>query len=221
MPLDPTSFTALRPYLYHLAAAANLPLIRQTRRLEPASVLLDRAGRPEIGRERRAGDVPVTMPDGRTVVIRNQTPFSAGSVHLEGGWTVERLLAEINRRVFFWPGDGAGPISYGRNHFAAYAGEAVVILVVPTATLDLSAAEFTDCNSGSPRCNSQSPHPGRKALRGPRTFLPADAFEGTPGDVVEVVFPGGVDLPWEAVRVMEPTAFPARGSAASGSGLPG
>lgn len=207
MPLDLARFAAVRPYLYHLTDAANIVHLRQTRRLEPASVLLEQVGQSDTARRRRDGDLPVTMPDGHSVVICNQAPFRAGSIHLEGGWTIEDVLADLNRRVFFWPGREAGPVPYGRRHFEAHTSKPCSVLVVPTRAIDLSAAEFSVCNSGSPRCSPGSRHLGRKAPRGPRTFLPAHQFVGTAGDIVEVTFRGGVDLPWDLVQVVTPSSF--------------
>jgi hypothetical protein len=131
-------------------------------------------------------------------------------------WDFGDPVADLDRRVSFRPGDVRGPVREGRNHFARHAlkeREACAVLVAPTAPLLAAAppslaAEFSACNSGSPRCHPKSPHPGRKAPRGPRTFLPAHEFDGPPGGVVEATFPGGVDLPWGAVRVTDPADVP-------------
>lgn len=207
MPLDLARFATARPYLYHLTAATNLAHIERTKRLESASVLLERAGRRELVRERRRDHVSVALPGGAgpeptLVHIRDQAPLHAGNVRLEGGWNFADLVTELNRRVYFWPGKVDGPSPYGCRHFQRYAAEDCVVLVVRTDAVLSAAAEFSCCNSGSPRCNPSVP--GYKAPRGPRTFLNAASFEGSPGNVIEVVFPGGVDLPWNAVHVARP-----------------
>jgi hypothetical protein len=67
-----------------------------------------------------------------------------------------------------------------------------VILRVRTEALlrENPAPLFCRFNSGAPRCSN-----GKKSPRGPDTFLPADQFTGTCGDVVELTFLHGVALP--------------------------
>jgi len=95
--------------------------------------------------------------------------------------------------VFFWPGTAAGPIDYGQRHFNRYRHERPAILMVEMESfLPENPAQEMLCkdNSGSPRYSF-----GEASPRGPDTFVPLNRFDGTPSNVVEVVFRGAVRLP--------------------------
>jgi hypothetical protein len=132
---------------------------------------------------------------GRSVVVQDQRPLQRGHVELTGGWKWEDLLRELDRRVFFWPGDADGPSKHGRRHAGVYASSGV-------ATLRASFVELIDANASQPpffcRYNSGAPratHGGRKSPRGPDTFVPAAQTAFTATRVVEVSFKGSVALP--------------------------
>jgi hypothetical protein len=186
-------YIALRPYLYHLTHRTNLTPLRQTRRLFPAAILLRRSGRIELMRTPRRRAEPVVV-DGRQVMLRDQGPLHKGNMQLSRGHTFEGFVEGLNDRVFFWPGDQRGPISYGIRHFEAYRDEQPSILRVRmedllNANLD-GVPLFCRYNSGSPRCSY-----GKKSPRGPNTFVVAANFAESPGRVVEVTFLAPVVLP--------------------------
>jgi hypothetical protein len=87
---------------------------------------------------------------------------------LIGGWSWSDLLAALNSRVFFWPGDQSGPNDYGRRLFSAYDPSRQTVLRV--SFCDLMEANpgaipyFCRFNSGGPRTVG-----GRKSPRGPGT----------------------------------------------------
>ncbi|GLC28299.1 DUF7002 family protein [Roseisolibacter agri] len=195
MPFDLTTFGRLRPYLYHLTAAENLPRIRRTRVLESAAALARRAGRAELLRERRRDHVPVLV-DGEPVVLRDQAPLHRGNMALDDGWTFAEFVEHLNARVFFWPGTAQGPIAYGQRHFGRYEAEHPAILRVPFAALVAANpgwdVRFCRFNSGSPRWTM-----GRAAPRGAATFVPADGAAFGAAQVVEVTVCDQVVLPDE------------------------
>jgi hypothetical protein len=104
------------------------------------------------------------------------------------------LVEEINRRVFFWPGDADGPtVASGKAHFARYANaESIAVLRVPFDELREACKPLTLQFS---RINSGAALSRTKNKRGNDTFLSAGAFKGTPSDVVEIVVRDGVSLP--------------------------
>ncbi len=188
-----TEFGTLRPFLFHLTAAANLPRIQRTGRLESAAQLAQQAGRGELLDARRRAHVPLTLGD-ETVWLRDQAPLHQGNMALDDGWTFAQFVAHLNARVFFWPGGPHGPIDYGARHFGRYAAEAPVLLRVRVASLIGANADldlqFSRCNSGSPRYNR-----GVAGPRGGQTFRPARDAAFQPRQVVEVTAPGSVRLP--------------------------
>jgi len=191
MSLNLVKFRRTRPYLYHLTANGNLPMIRSERVLLSAARLL--SGSPELLLQKRTGCL-VIQRDGAVVRIRDQAPLHKGNIRFEDGWNFERFLCCLNERVFFWPGDGNGPISYGMRHYRRYKEENPVILRVPfnelVAENSVCPPQFCRYNSGSPRCSG-----GIGSLRGPRTFLHAEDAGFSPGSVVEVAFLNQVALP--------------------------
>jgi len=193
MPLDLDRFAKLRPYLYHLTARRNIKRIRTSGRLESASELFSRAGQHQLLRVRRREHVTLTIDDAQ-VLVRDQAPLHAGNAGLQDGWSFDDLVAKLNTLVFFWPGSGDSPISYGCRHFERYRSERPSIIRVPTRTLVQAATAsgplFCRYNSGSPRCSKGIPSP-----RGAATFREAREVDFTPAQVVEVTFALGVDLP--------------------------
>lgn len=186
-------FAKIRPYLYHLTDRRNVRGIRITRTLQSAAELMKQAGDGLFLRRKRATSVVVRI--GRSqVTIRDQRPLHRGNITFESDWSFEDVIESLNERVFFWPGNHNGPISYGERHFERYVDEHPVIVRIPTEDLfaSNSTAEPTFCryNSGSPRCSQ-----GVGSPRGPRTFLSCASADFTAGKVVEVTFVQNVELP--------------------------
>lgn len=154
---------------------------------------MERAGRLDLLRIPRRKPETITV-DGRSIVLRDQRPLHKGNMKLPKGFTFEDFVETLNRRIFFWPGSKLGPIDYGVRHFAHYESDNPVILRIDLDSLvqanPLLAPHFCQYNSGSPRCSN-----GKKIPRGPQTFLPAGAFNGTPSKVVEVTFGAEIVLP--------------------------
>src|ERR1700704_582135 len=161
-------YVALRPYLYHTLLRINLPALRESGRLYSTDALRQLANLPAATGLRRDKRVRLSLPFG-TVQAQDQSPLSEGNIDLRGGWTLRRLIEELDSRVFFWPGDQKGPMPYGQRHFEQYRAEAL-LLRLPFLPLYESAdpkPDFCRFNSGSPRCVG-----GRKSPRGPDTFVP-------------------------------------------------
>ena len=195
-------YITIRPHLYHLTHRTNLVPLRQMRRLFPAAILLRRGGRVELMRTPRRRSEPVII-DGAQIMLRDQGPLHKGNMQLSRGHTFEQFIESLNDRVFFWPGDQRGPISYGIRHFEAYRDEQPAIVRVRME--DLLRANpsivplFCRYNSGSPRCSY-----GKKSPRGPHTFLSAPDFRETCSRVVEVTFLASVVLPPETEYGLHP-----------------
>lgn len=154
---------------------------------------MERAKQTDLIRILRRGSRQVSF-EGRTIVIRDQDRLHRGNTGVPSGYTFEDLIESLNRRIFFWPGASAGPISYGRRHFERYEEEHPVILRIEFQSL-LSVNRsgnplYCRYNSGSPRCFD-----GKKSPRGPNTFLSAIDFQETPSKVVEVTFDTEIILP--------------------------
>ena len=98
MPLDIDKFAELRPVLYHFTALPNLEGIRTDRALHCAEALFG-----NLEPKRRNSNLLVAFRD-RAVIVRDQLPLYRAHVELLGDWTWEKLLSELNARVFFWPG---------------------------------------------------------------------------------------------------------------------
>jgi uncharacterized protein DUF7002 len=197
------AYAQARPYLYHLTDRSNLDRIRETNSLVPAATLFQEAGRTELMRTRRWTHEPVAVGD-RVVLVRDQAPLHRGHLELPEGYTFEHFVESLNRRIFFWPGTEAGPISYGVRHFQRYQAERPVVLKIDFQSLMDSNPgthpRYCRYNSGSPRCSN-----GKKSPRGPDTFQLADEFGGTPSEVVEVTFEEQLVLPGNAEVGNEPT----------------
>lgn len=183
----------LRPYMFHLTAAANVERILRMRRLESTASILRRAGRMDVARFRRRDHVSVEI-DGERVQLRDQAPLHEGNMALDANWTFGDFVEHLNERVFFWPGGPEGPISYGVRHYERYSDEKPTILRIATEALLANNQDrpphFCRYNSGSPRCSN-----GKKSPRTARTFVRGELAEFGVGSVVEVTFVGDVRLP--------------------------
>jgi hypothetical protein len=191
-------YEALRPYVYHTCPRGNADRILNLRRMEPTAVLLELAERADLLRTRRGEDLELRIA-GTPVLIRDQMPLNPANIDFEAGWELADLVEYVNRRIFFWPGGPAGPIDYGSNHFNRYAEEQPVVLRLRLRSL-LAAnpgrqPQFSKYNSGAARQNQ-----GKRIPRGPKTFIDAGRFPGTPGDVREVAFASPVVLPSDTER---------------------
>lgn len=197
------NFGNARPFLYHLTHRSNLARLRETSTLFPAAVLLQQARRNDLLRDRRPQSVAVRIGDA-AVWIRDQAPLRKGNIRFSNGFTFEDLIESLNRRIFFWPGVAANPISYGMRHFERYESEKPGVLRIGfQALLDANpgvAARFCRYNSGSPRCSN-----GNRSPRGPETFLFAQDFHETPSKVVEVTFDTQIRLPQDTQVGETPT----------------
>ena len=193
MPFTIEEFVALRPYLYHLTARANLPTIRKGGRLESAERLLVRGGHKHLVTQRRPDCVTIVI-DGATVIVRDQRPLYRGNIDFEDGWVFNDVIRYLNQHVFFWPGTAEKISDYGARHYGRYTEEGPVVLRFSTrAIIDRnpdSSPLFCRYNSGSPRCVG-----GKKSSRGANTFLAGEVAPFSPGNVVEVVFKHSVSLP--------------------------
>jgi len=103
MPFTLDRFSKLRPCLFHLTATVNVSRIVRDGLLCPASATLKDGGRTELLRERRAEGVEICVGT-ETVHLRDQRPLHGGNMALQGGWSLEDVIQELNHRVFFWPG---------------------------------------------------------------------------------------------------------------------
>src|SRR5687768_12656928 len=127
MPFSFARYAAIRPYLYHLTARENLDSLRACRRLESATTLLTRAGREgEVRTKRRA--MTAVVLDGRRVLLRDQSPLHEGNIDFAPGGTFADVLADLNRRVFFWPGEEDGTKDYGRRYIQRQLHQRPVVL---------------------------------------------------------------------------------------------
>jgi len=141
----------------------------------------------------------VTTPvvvDGIAVEIRDQQPLQEGHIAFSPGYTFLDLLAELNERVFLWPGDASDLVDRGRAHYQRYAAAgAVYVLRCPTQSLlranSATTLYVSRCNSGAPRSNPRVGY----APRGPDTFRLLWQATFGPGEIKELSCRGFAILP--------------------------
>jgi len=186
-------FVSRWPYAYHLTSRNNFRPIHSSGRLESASSLLIKAGRVDLAREKRSTCMNILVK-GVEISLRDQAPLHEKNIAFEDRWQFGDLVEALNGLVFFWTGKASGPNPYGLRHFERYAAESPILLRVDNSELLAANPEVTPLfcgfNSGSPRYSN-----GAASPRGPRTFLDAREFAGTPRKVVELTFPSDVLLP--------------------------
>lgn len=186
------AFVRLRPWCYHYTALENASLIARARRMYCAAHWLEAAHQRHAVRSVRRQHQYV-IADGAAVVLRDQRALHAGNVALDSGVSFQDIIELLNRHVFFWPGNGSGPVKAGARFAERYRTEGLVRIGVRTEELiaaNLGRTRLCSFNSGAPRCNK-----GRPSQRGARTFLPPDQYDRTAGRVQEVAFFDYVDLP--------------------------
>lgn len=193
MPFTLTQFRSTRPYLYHLTSQRNLKRLLNCGIIYSTAELLRVANNEEWLAKKRTQTVTV-MVNGEEVDLRDQQPLYPGKTCLEGGWSFDDLVRQLNERVFFWPGWDDKPISYGERHFERYASDNPAIIRVKTADLfeenHDKRPHFSKYNSGSPRTTQ-----GKGSPRGPNTFVECASASYTASKVVEVTFVKLVKLP--------------------------
>lgn len=187
-------FINLRPHLYHLTDTRNAESIMRTGKIFSTERIVEMSGR-EGGQEflRAIRDRhEVIRVDGVDFHIRDQNPISPIALPkcLTNGWNCGDYVEHLNQRVFMWP-----TVNRLERHYNRYESEHPCIFRFSTATLlEVNPnAEFSRLNSGATRANSHLG--GVPPDRGPRTFLSAEQYQGTPGTVAEVTFVGGCVLP--------------------------
>ena len=198
MPFMLSAFIERYPICVHRTHVDNVRGIKTIRQLWPAAELYAAAGMASSADPRRSHhDLFLNCTFAR-LRVNDQDPFLSQHGRFEGGWSVQRFVQELNRRVFFWPmhsplRGGNGTSGQAAAFLRKYA-ERSVLLLMPTADLLAANArlvpEFTRCNSGT-----LSPRTRKHNVRGPMTFLPAQRFVGTLMHVRELAFSGRVRLP--------------------------
>jgi hypothetical protein len=99
----------LRPYVYHITAAANLPAIKRAGSIRCAAALLVDGGRRDLLQTRRRGQTELQVgPD--LVAIRDQDPLVPGALDMTDGATLGEYVAYLNSLVYLWPGDEQRPM---------------------------------------------------------------------------------------------------------------
>lgn len=177
-------YAALRPMLWHLTHSNNLDLIRKSRVLMPAE-LLAHAAQASPRRDRQ-------ITPGRPV-LRDQKLLHEKCIAFEEGFSMDDLLRELARRVFFWPGWADRPVKSGQNAINIYGISDVLIRIPFLEIAEANTPYFSRCNSGATRMQQ-----GKAVPRGPSTFLEAIQCDFPPSKVVEVTFINSVTLPQTA-----------------------
>src|SRR5688500_6150292 len=131
--MDAAALVRTRPYAYHLTARAHLQPLQSHGRLDSAERLCTSAGRTDLLKHRRLRAEHVVR-DGACILIRDQRPLHESKMDLDGRLFAD-LLADINRRVFFWAGKKDGPGAYCEAHFGRYAAESPIVLRILMADL--------------------------------------------------------------------------------------
>ncbi len=205
MPFSRGEFAELRAVLYHMTCGKNLPFIRQERCLWSTEELYRRARRSLPSEPRTKGDT--LEIGGFSINIRDQSKLYEGNIEWRDGWTMERLIRELNRRVFFW----AQPNNGAEEHVKRYSDDESppVILKIPTQALlritynslpdeDQDGPEpfFCQWNSGNPRYRNPTEYrDAAPSPRGENTFVIGARARFNPGEAKEVTFLRTIELP--------------------------
>jgi hypothetical protein len=126
-------------------------------------------------------------------VLRDQKLLHEKCIEFESGFSMDDLLRELARRVFFWPGWADRPVKSGQNAINIYAISDVLIRIPFLEIAEANTPYFSRCNSGTTRMQQGKPVP-----RGPSTFLEAIQCDFPPSKVVEVTFIHSIMLPQTA-----------------------
>lgn len=116
-------FTEMYPRLFRLAAAGAAGGIRR-HGLLTASEAASRAGVPLSDKPRREA-LPVTLPDGTTVIITDNLPlhFQKLGPVLDDDLSPVHWMRMLNDRVFFWPDRKLGEGNLKARRKIGYASE--------------------------------------------------------------------------------------------------
>lgn len=190
--MDLERIIAVWSHCYHVTFEKNLASIRQWHALLPAQVLFEAAAAGELCGGRRSCDIVLRIR-GEQVVVRNQRALDPASLDLGPDGTLGEYVACLNSRTYFWPGTLAGPRDDGLTMLGR-PGPASVMLRIPSRSLiganPASRLYVSKCNTGAARMED-----GLKSRRGPDVFELCERFCGRGSDIVEISFPGAVDLP--------------------------
>lgn len=187
-------FCEARPYLYHLTDRENSQVIIAERLLKStvqiAYEALSEDEAKEFLRSKRTDHKTLTA-HGLNYKIRDQKPISLLVLgkSLSDGDTGD-FIEILNNRVFWWP-----TLDRLVRHHNRYIDENPIIFRVRSSEmLGLNpGAEFCHLNSGATRCHPS--HGGHAPMRGSDSFLPANLFNREIGQVAEVTFVDGCQLP--------------------------
>jgi hypothetical protein len=203
MPFGLEQFCNIRPWLFHLTSRENVARIKRTRVLQCSTALAALATNVPDIRHKRPRHTRILI-DGDSVLLRDQSPLHSGNIRFLGGWDFDDIVADLNGRVFWWPGSIDGPIAYGIRHYERYLPENPLLIRVASIHLfeanGNSAPEFCQYNSGSPRCSG-----GVGSPRGPGTFVESPVARFTACKVVEVTFREQALLPAEVQTSNSPS----------------
>jgi len=97
-------FAHHRPFSYHNTSLNNLASIRAERQLHNTAALLQASGRSDLLRVRRTSVQSVQIGS-KEYFLQTQRPLHRGHIDFLDGWDLADLVASINHRVFFWPGN--------------------------------------------------------------------------------------------------------------------
>ena len=176
-----------RPFAFHNSCRENFEAIRRRGMLLSTARMLKGTPHEDLLKYRRKSSALIELGEEK-IVIRDHKPLRPGSVEFLGGWQLSDMIAELNSRVFLWPGTDGGPIRRGRSHFNRYAAKGSVF-TIRMSTRSLLAANrdrklwVTRCNSGSARH-----HQGKPVQRGPQTFKFPETATFSPAKVIELSY---------------------------------
>ena len=185
-------FCAEFPRLWHTGRAGMWEDARRHGLLSVAALLDDfgitGAARRPYEAERRATEIELEGPDGRSAWLRDNKPLVLSKLEtlLDGGMTSEEWLLTLNSRVYFWCRRDRL-----ERFLEAYSGVEQDLLTISTQRLLAYAGnrvELAHLNTGATR--SPAPWGGR---RGPDTFRPIEVFERPPSKVAEVTVVGRLE----------------------------
>lgn len=199
-------FTSLRPYLYHLTSAHNLPYILSEKKLISTSRILGLADSDVYGHwlmTRRPKHVPVVVGE-KIYWIRDQKPVSETNLAkcLTHNLTMGQFYEHLNDRVFMW-----AKLSDLQSHYDRYSHEEPVILRFDTEDIIKSNphVKFCEYNSGATR--SSHYYAGGPPPRGLNTFRSASDFPHLQSKVKEVTFENECILDGEIFTSSSPTGI--------------
>ncbi|CAN5382829.1 hypothetical protein BH11PSE4_BH11PSE4_02150 [soil metagenome] len=189
-------FVRYRQFLFHATREENLDCLRSSREFFSAGLM--KISPSALRKPRR--DNEAASFSGSKILLGDHLPLRERNIDWQGDWNFQKLLGELDRRVFFFPAKGEDIPSDCDRFITPKIGRSLrmAVLRIPTRSLIEHNAdaiiEFCKFNSGAPRASG-----GLKSPRGPQTFTSPQSSDFKVAQIREVTFLDSAKLPPETM----------------------